>query len=226
MRVSAVSNIIGSVLLIFSASFVLPVVVGLWFGEPWLDLAVIYGVPGLISLLAGGLALFATRDVKHIRDNEGFAAVGLGWLIIVLLGAMPYIISATWFYEPSLSTHENPFAMDPDDPARSGEAFVNAYFESMSGFTTTGATVLEMPEKKVRRLPNETTVVVPSKTTYYPHEYSYSLILWRSETQWLGGMGIIVLSVVFLSRILSGAILLLRAEGTSTEMRLRPKIKY
>jgi trk system potassium uptake protein TrkH len=100
--------------------------------------------------------------------------------------------------------------MDLTDPGQSFEAFVNAYFESMSGFTTTGATVLEMPES--------------SRSGYYPNEYGYSLILWRAETQWLGGMGIIVLSVVFLSRILSGSILLLRAEGTSTEMRLRPKI--
>jgi trk system potassium uptake protein TrkH len=108
---------------------------------------------------------------------------------------MPYILSGT-------------FPVNPADPAGSFENFVNAYFESMSGFTTTGATVLETP---------------PSDP-YYPDTYGYSLILWRAETQWLGGMGIIVLSVVFLSRILSGAILLLRAEAGPTETRLRPKI--
>jgi len=202
-------NIIGSVLLLFSASFILPIVIGLWFGENWLQLAVIYGVPGLVSLLFGAIAMWGTRDVKNIRDNEGFAAVGLGWLFIVLIGAMPYLLSGTFYYEPSDPDHVNPFAMDLTDPGQSFEAFTNAYFESMSGFTTTGATVMEMPA---------------GGGNYYPNEYSYSLILWRAETQWLGGMGIVVLSVVFLSRILSGSILLLRAEGTSTESRLRPKI--
>lgn len=202
-------NIIGSVLLLFSGAFLLPIAVGLWFGENWLQLSVIYGVPGLVSLLIGMIAMWGTRDVKNIRDNEGFAAVGLGWLIIVLIGAMPYLLHGTFYYEPSVPTHESPFAMDFSDPWHSFEAFVNAYFESMSGFTTTGATVMEMPA---------------GGGNYYPNEYSYSLILWRAETQWLGGMGIVVLSVVFLSRILSGSILLLRAEGMATQSRLRPKI--
>ncbi|MCI0497806.1 MAG: TrkH family potassium uptake protein [Thermoplasmata archaeon] len=224
MRFRAVSNVIGSVLLIFSGAFALPIATGLWFGEALMDLAIIYGTPAVVSFLLGSVALLLTRDIKVIRDNEGFAAVGLGWLVIVLIGAMPYVIHGTLYYETNAYDHRNPFALDADDPYRSGEALTNAFFESMSGFTTTGASVLEMPTHRTV-VENGTERVVAVEGNYYPREYGYSLIMWRAETTWLGGMGIIVMSVVFLSRILSGTILLLRAEGVTTEARLRPKLK-
>ncbi len=196
MRARAVGNILGSVLDIFSLTFILPILCGIYFKEDLFPLLLAFRTPAIISLGLGRFLDYSCRNVKDIRDNEGFAAVGLGWLVIAAIGALPYILLGAF-----------PVTGVAWDVA--GNNVVNAWFESMSGFTTTGATVLEMPT---------------GGGTYYPTEFGHSLILWRAETQWIGGMGIIVLSVVFLSRILSGAILLLRAETGSEGMRLKPKI--
>jgi trk system potassium uptake protein TrkH len=121
---------------------------------------------------------------ESIRDREAFAVVGLGWLIIAFLGSLPFIFSGA--------------ILNP----------IEAYFESMSGFTTTGATILEVDSGD------------------YLDTYSHSILLWRASIQWFGGMGIIVLSVVILAKILGGGMQLLRAEVPGpTVTRLRPKIR-
>ncbi len=137
----------------------------------------------LLSVLISlglGLALVLIFGVrKELRIRDGYILVGLLWTGAGLLGALPL-----YFYG----------AAGP---------FVNAFFESVSGFTTTGATIL----LDIEAMPP-------------------GILLWRSMTHWLGGMGIIVLSVAFLPRLGAGAMQLFKAEvpGPSAE-KLLPRVK-
>lgn len=126
-----------------------------------------------------GLALwFGTPKVVSINPREGIAVVGLGWIAVVLTGAVPFLTTGT-----------------VPGPAE-------ALFESVSGFTTTGATIFPTIE------------VLPQ-----------SILLWRSLAHWLGGMGIIVLGVAILPLLGVGGAQLFQAEapGIVTE-RLAPRI--
>ncbi len=137
----------------------------------------------LASLAAGGLGAgllgLSRRGTLELTHREGFAVVTLGWVLFGVLGALPY-----WFHG-ALPT------------------LVDAVFESVSGFTTTGATVLT----DIEALPR-------------------SLLLWRALTHWLGGMGIIVLGLAILPMLGVGGMQLFRAEVPGpTADRLRPRIQ-
>jgi trk system potassium uptake protein TrkH len=116
---------------------------------------------------------------KEIGHREGFAIVGLGWMVVCLLGALPYLFAGTF------------------------SSVVNACFESTSGFTTTGATVVQNIE------------VLPK-----------GILFWRSLTHWLGGMGIILLSMAILPMLGVGGMQLYRAEVPGpVPDRLKPRIR-
>jgi trk system potassium uptake protein TrkH len=124
----------------------------------------------------GGYRL--TDIVRDLSVREGYAVVAFAWLIIGLAGALPFIITGV-----------------VDSP-------VEAVFESISGFTTTGATVFA----DIEALP-------------------HGILLWRSFTQWLGGMGIIVLGIAILPYLGVGGMQLFRAEVPGpTPERLQPRI--
>lgn len=119
-------------------------------------------IAGAAGLVVSGGAWFLTRGrSKHFGRREALLLVALSWLGGALLGALPF-----WIWAIS-----RPDALDPHP----FESFVNCYFESMSGLTTTGATVLS----NIESLPS-------------------SLLLWRAFTHWLGGLGIVVLFVAVL----------------------------
>ncbi|MBD0291626.1 MAG: TrkH family potassium uptake protein, partial [Thermoleophilia bacterium] len=124
---------------------------------------------GALSAGSGWALDRATGSKKGelVRPREGFLVVALTWLVVPAFGALPYLFAGA----PGL---ENP---------------VDAYFESVSGFTATGATVLTDIEALGR-----------------------SLAMWRQFTQWLGGMGIIVLAVAVLPRLRVGGRQLLQSE--------------
>ena len=151
---------------------------------PCLPFAVHEGllVPWLGALgttaVVGGLAWGLTGRAQSINPREGVAIVGLGWVAVVLAGSLPFILTGV---APSVAA---------------------AVFESMSGFTTTGATVFSVIE------------ALPA-----------SILLWRSITHWLGGMGIIVLGVAILPLVGVGGAQLFRAEvpGITTD-KLAPRI--
>jgi trk system potassium uptake protein len=129
--------------------------------------------------VGGGLFAWGRSSRLTVYRREALAVVGLGWLLIGLFGALPFYLGDAF------------------------TSFVDAYFETVSGFTTTGATVFTDIE------------VVPN-----------SLLLWRMTTHWLGGMGIIVLFVAIFPQLGVGAKQMFRSEvpGPITE-GLRPKIK-
>ena len=128
-----------------------------------------------------GIFLFVftkKQKEKQLNHRDGVAIVTLGWLMAGLVGALPYLFSGTI----------------PD--------FTNACFESISGFTTTGASVVT----DIESLPE-------------------GILLWRSLTQWLGGMGIIVLSIAILPFLGIGGMQLYKAEIPSPVVdKLKPRI--
>lgn len=136
-------------------------------------------ISALITAVFGGLARGVTHIPEDVNYREGFAAVTFAWVAVALFGALPYLISGVI-------------------PAPAA-----ALFESVSGFTTTGSTVLSDIE-----------AVAPG------------ILLWRSTTQWLGGMGIIVLVVAVLPYLSLAGMQLFRAEmpGPAPD-RLRPRIR-
>ncbi len=164
-------------------------------------------------LISGGLGavmlgLFTRTDsAQRLRDLEAFVGVGLVWPITVFIGSLPY-----WFG----GVFVGPFVEDAQliDIMR---GFVNSWFESMSGFTTSGATVLSHSMS-----PN----CIPGSTPDCINAQPQGLLLWRSLTQWLGGMGVVMLGMLVLSRIIGGGMALARAELTGPSLsRLRPKLR-
>lgn len=177
MYINTNLNIFGKFLLALSALMAAPLAISLTHGQPDTQ-AFLYSMI-LTSLLGFALTRVFKAGNKDLKIRDGFSLVGLIWLGAGLLGALPFYFSGTV------------------------SSFVDAVFESVSGFTTTGATVFSSIEDK-----------------------PMGILFWRSLTHWLGGMGIIVLSVAFLPRLGAGAMQLFRAEvpGPSAE-RLLPRIK-
>ncbi|MDY7038685.1 MAG: TrkH family potassium uptake protein, partial [Thermodesulfobacteriota bacterium] len=133
-----------------------------------------------ITSVIGFLFYFATQKDKdtHLNHRDGIVIVTLGWITAGLVGAIPFLLSG---YIPD---------------------FTNAYFESISGFTTTGASILADPE----RIPK-------------------GILMWRSIIQWFGGMGIIVLSIAILPFLGVGGMQLYKAEIPSPVVdKLKPRI--
>lgn len=170
-------RLLGGLLISLGAALIVPLPLALWQDGARVALA-FAGSAGLVTLI--GVALmrrFQSRE--DFGHREGFALVTFGWLAFAIGGALPYLASGV--------------LVSP----------VDAFFESMSGFTTTGSTVLS----GLSELPR-------------------SILLWRSLTQWLGGMGIIVLTLAILPFLGIGGMQLFRAEVPGpTADRLSPRIQ-
>jgi len=163
--VDASLDLVGGVLKWVGLAFLAPALAALGYGEPvWPFLAA-----AAITAATGVLMDQITddREDERIGPREGFLVVALVWLLVPAFGGLPFLLGRV----PQLS---HP---------------VDAYFESMSGFTATGATVLD----HVERIPR-------------------SMLFWRQLTHWLGGMGIIILAVAILPRLRVGGRRLLEAE--------------
>lgn len=134
---------------------------------------------GLMVLLLGVITMVATRNhVKELSKKDGYIVVALGWVIMSLSGTLPYVIT------------------------ESIPRFTDAFFETMSGYTTTGASILNDIE------------AVPK-----------GVLFWRSLTHWIGGMGIIVLAVAILPLLGIGGMQLFAAEAPGPDSdKLHPRI--
>ncbi len=176
MRLGTVLAILGWLLVFLSLAILFPIGFSLYFHD---GIWHVYVLSCVIGLVVGGALTVLFVPEKEIGHREGFAIVGIGWLAAAALGALPYWLSGRI----------------PD--------YVDAYFESMSGFTTTGSTILPQVE-----------VLGPS------------LLFWRALTHWLGGMGIIVLSLAILPILGIGGMQLFQAEMPGpTKDRLAPRIQ-
>lgn len=162
-------GLVGTLTKYLSVAVLFPTALAIGYGEPfWPFLAA-----GAIMALVGLGLERVGRDAAPIGFREGFFVVAVTWLAAATLGALPYLLSG----EPQL-----------DRP-------VDAYFEAMSGFTTTGASVL-------------TDIAALDR----------SLLMWRQFTQWVGGMGIIVLALAVLPRLRVGGRQLLESEMPGPEV--------
>lgn len=185
-------------------------------------IAAIYQEEDLFALLvaagvtiAAGLAMFFSsgraRERMEITHRGAFAVVTFGWIASCVFGALPYFLFAhlppVWFDDaPRIAAADDPgaeIASPPDCAAGRGIgrefcSFTNAVFESTSGFTTTGATVLEAGLWKQ----------TDSRKGGLPH----GILFWRALTHFLGGMGIIVLGVAILPLLGVGGMQLFKAE--------------
>ena len=150
----------------------------------------VFLISGGISFLLGGILYFSLRfhEVPELKIREGFFIVSVTWLLFALIGAIPYYLSDILDY-------------------------TDAFFESMSGLSTTGSSVLG--GKNSYGMANPDIEDLP-----------YGLLFWRSLSQWLGGMGIIVLSIAALPLLGLRGIHLFQAEspGPSLE-KMTPQLK-
>jgi trk system potassium uptake protein len=162
-------HVVGTLLAYLSLSVLVPTAVAIGYDEQvWPFLAA-----GAITGGLGVAVAYLTRGEHRLGIREGFLVVALTWLAAAALGALPYVFSG----DPQL-----------DRP-------VDAFFEGMSGFSTTGGSVVA----RVEELP-------------------HSLLLWRQFTQWLGGIGIIVLALAVLPRLRVGGRQLLEHEMPGPEI--------
>ncbi|MCK5441549.1 MAG: TrkH family potassium uptake protein [Maribacter sp.] len=164
-------------LLLFNGLFMLiaAVVSGIYDDGATLDIA----LASITSMFIGVSSMYFTREhKKEVKRKEGYIIVTFGWIVMSLSGMLPYLFSGSI---PSVT---------------------NAFFETISGYTTTGATILN----DIESLPK-------------------GILLWRSLTHWIGGMGIIVLAIAILPLLGIGGMQLFAAEapGPSSD-KLHPRI--
>jgi len=177
MHTRVITHFVAILILFLGLCMVAPLLAALLF-EDGSASAILYSMA--IAFLTGFTLFIATRntDDRQLNHRDGVAIVTLGWIMAGLVGTLPYLFSQAI----------------PD--------FTNAYFESISGFTTTGASILA----DIESLPK-------------------GILLWRSLTQWLGGMGIIVLSIAILPYLGIGGMQLYKAEVPSPVVdKLKPRI--
>jgi trk system potassium uptake protein TrkH len=176
-RFSVVFNLVAVVTMMFAATMLLPLAASLVLGDRG-ELAHAEAI--YFTALSGALVWMLTRHGRReLHTRDGFLFVTLVWTVLPAFATLPLLI-----YVPGLS-------------------FTEAYFESMSGLTATGATVLTSL-----------------------HDLPPSLNLWRAQLQWLGGMGVIVLAVAVLPLLGIGGRQVLKAEtpGPMKEKQLTPRI--
>ena len=198
MRINLILSLVGTILAFFGFTFILPIIVGIYMGEDSTALFWMFGIPMSVSLSLGLFLHNYFHSEQDIRNREAFLLVTVVWILMVLVGALPFIASERL----ALMSYKIGIA--------------GAIFESMSGLSTTGATVLDLESSS------------PVNLQQYEEGYfdaPKSLLLWRSQMQWLGGMGIIVLATIIFSRLFGGGIQVLQAEMPGTGItRLKPQM--
>ena len=163
MNYRMVVNILGKALVLEAILLICPMLVGVGYGENTL---LDFLIP-IACLLAVGLPLaFSRVKDKSIYAKEGFVIVALSWILLSLIGAIPFVTSGAI------------------------SSYIDAVFETVSGFTTTGASILS----DIEALPN-------------------SMLFWRSFTHFIGGMGILVFVLAILPKYKSGVMHVFRAES-------------
>ena len=154
MHIYSILHVFGTLFLVTGFSMVLPLICALIYGEG--DLAAIF-ISSLVTILLGMPLWWVFRKHHDLNMKDGIFIAAFGWVLVSALSALPFIIHG------------------------SIPSFTDTFFEMMSGYTTSGATILTDIE------------VVP-----------HGLLMWRSETHLLGGMGFLTLTVIFLPHGMGG----------------------
>ena len=176
MNYSMIIYILGHLLRFEAVFMVLPTIVGFLYKES--DAYIYLGLV-LSAYLLGTLLTFKQPDNRQLHTKDGFVTVALGWIILSMFGALPFVFTG-------------------DIPS-----YVDALFETISGFTTTGASILADVEA-----------------------LSYSNLFWRSFTHWIGGMGVFVFILAILPMIGGSTMHLMKAESPGPSVdKFVPKVK-
>ena len=175
MKFSPIIYLIGMLLCILSIFMLLPAFVDWFYGnENWPAF-----VGSSMATLFVGLILFLTKKgsaTEHLELRQAFLLTNSAWISIAIFGSLPFLLSDIEM------------------------SFVDAFFESTSGITTTGATVIENLEAK-----------------------SHGILIWRALLQWLGGVGIIVMALAVLPMLSIGGMQLFKTESYETPDKVVPK---
>ncbi len=162
MNYRAISYVFGKILLIIGALMFLPIFVSIYYGE---GLTTAFLIPAVLLLILGFVLIIKKPKRLSIYTKEGLVICGISWIIMSVFGAVPFLLSETI----------------PN--------FVNAFFETCSGFSTTGATILT----EIESLPK-------------------SILFWRSFTHWIGGMGILSFMIAVIPKSESHSMFIMKAE--------------
>ncbi len=190
MNIRSVANVVASLSIVVGFFIASSALVSIICGDPR---SAIYGllVSGAFPVVLGSIAFYFTRGENEFGIREGFGIVTFAWIFTSIFGAIPFMIIMDMYW-------------------------YDAFFETMSGFTTTGASVLD-----------NTLVLTSGETLKYGiADLPKGLLYWRSMTHWLGGMGIVVLSIAILPFLGIGGHQLYMAEtsGADKSNKLTPRI--
>jgi len=186
MNLKTILNILAAMLALTGVTMLLPALIAWGYNEP--DLAG-HLKSSAICVLIGLPVWFFTRKNRSLNSKDGFVIVTLAWILVALAGAQPFYLTGTI----------------PN--------FTDAWFESMSGVTTTGASIIG----NIETLPN-----LVNGIESLPH----GVLFWRSFIQWIGGMGIIVFTIAILPLLGVGGVQLFKAEvpGPVAD-KIRPRVR-
>lgn len=184
MNLQAIFNVVGVLLILLGAILIVPLLVSLYYMEPGMG----GGMPPHTAFLIASVLSFVSgyilwkhlpSGIEKLREREGFAIVGVSWVSLTLVSCLPFFLTGAC------------------------PRFVDAFFETMSGFTTTGASIL-------------------TNIDALPH----GILFWRNLMQWMGGMGIIMLSLAIFPALGIGSFQLFKAEipGGATVERMQPRL--
>jgi trk system potassium uptake protein len=177
-QVLAIVNVLGALIALFATYYLLPILTSLIYGET-VELHVFLQSAGLTLVIGLALLLGTRRFRRELKPRDGYLLVTLGWISITVLAGVPLMLGS-----PQLS-------------------FTDAFFECMSGLSTTGSSII-------------------TSVDALPHAVN----LWRCALHWLGGMAIIVLAVAVLPLLGVGGLQMYRAEapGPVKDAKLTPRI--
>ena len=171
-----ISYVLGVMLLVEALMFLMCAGVSLCYDEP--EYVYFLYTMGINIIVGGAMVLVGRKADKSINRRDGYFIVSMTWLLFTIIGMLPFYISGKI---PSVA---------------------DAFFETMSGFTTTGATILD----DIEALP-------------------YGMLFWRSFTQWIGGLGIVIFTIAFLPIFSGGNQLLIFSESTGVRHdKIQPRI--
>lgn len=190
MNISAVTHVVSISLILLGLLTATAVPVGYVMGDTDYQM-IAFAICATISVFVGIIFAYIThKKDRHYGVREGFGIVGFTWLVLSIFGALPFIFvqDFTWY---------------------------DAFFETVSGLTTTGASVID-----------STLIMTHGETLEKGIEsVCYSLLYWRAMTHWIGGMGVVILSVAILPFLGLGTQNLFKAESTGpTSSQLTPRI--
>ncbi|MEA3293731.1 MAG: TrkH family potassium uptake protein [Euryarchaeota archaeon] len=180
MKYTIVLHILGTILKYLGLLMLISALVGYYYSRSDPSQApsvMVFIYSGIITSLTGLILEYRNPGSEKLKKRESFAVVAFSWMAAAVFGSLPFLLS--------------------------GFSPVNAFFESMSGFTTTGATIMTDIES-----------------------HSKALLFWRSFIQWVGGMGIIMLYIAILPNLGVAGRQMFRAEAPGpTEDKLKPRLK-